>query len=68
MEKTKKLVFHFAAFPVHDSYQTGDINISLTKEGGSSDLYNGKDSGHLITLQDAKEIPGSPASYTDASQ
>lgn len=50
MERTKKLVFHFAAFPVHDSYQTGDINISLTKEGGSSDLYNGKDSGHLITL------------------
>lgn len=27
MKRTKELVFHFATFPDHDSYQMGDINI-----------------------------------------
>lgn len=32
MKRTKELVFHFATFPLHDTYQAGDVNISLTKE------------------------------------
>lgn len=47
MKRTKEVVFHFATFPVHDNYQTGNINISLTKESGLSDLYSGEYSGHF---------------------
>lgn len=56
MKRTKKLVFHFAIFPVQDSYQTGDIT-SLTKESRPPDLYRGEDIAISITLQDAKEVP-----------
>lgn len=69
MKKAKELVFHFATFPDHDSYQTGDINISLTKESESSKLYRGEYTEAIsITLQNAKEVLGKLSSYTDASQ
>lgn len=38
MKRTKELVFPYATFPIYDSYQTVDSNISLAKESGSSDL------------------------------
>lgn len=69
MKKTKELAFHFATFPDRDSYQTGDINISLTKESESSNLYRGECTEAIsITLQNAKEVLGKLSSYTDASQ
>lgn len=69
MKRTKELVFHFATFPDHDSYQTGDINISLIKASESSDLSRGEYTEAIsITLQDAKEVLGNSTPYTDASQ
>ena len=62
VKKTKELVFHVATFPVHDSYQTGDINVSLTKESGSSDLYSGECSGHFNHPTRCQGDPGKSSS------
>lgn len=61
-EKNKELVFHIAAFPVHDSCQTGDINMSLTKKSGSSDLYSGECSGHFSHPTRCQGDPGKSSS------
>lgn len=68
MRRTKELIFHAAIFLIHDSYQTRDINVSLTKESGSSVLTDRSTQAILVTLWgDAKEVLGSPAPSTDSS-
>lgn len=66
--KNKGAGLPFATCPYQDSYCTGSMNVLLTKESGSSDLYRWVDLGHFSDPTRCQGGPGRSSSSHYASQ
>lgn len=60
-ENNKGTGLPFCHTSVGESYQPADMNVSLTKESGSPDLYRGEYLGHFNHPTRCQEVLGSPA-------